>query len=290
MAKPHVPILNDRARASADWMRHAPPQPGVQRMEAFFSGHAYDAHRHDTYAIGYTMCGVQSFRYRGSALDSTRGKVIIVHPDETHDGHAGTDTGFQYCMLYLHPHLVRKALGDRMASLPFIRTAVCDNGRLRQALTPAFDDLDQPLEELDADQLVVAVSDALLELDTSANRRRIHQATCTRAVERAREFLDEHCTYVVKSEELESVTGLDRYSLARHFRTLLGTSPYRYLTMRRLDHARLRLSSGESLSDAALASGFADQSHLTRQFKRAFGLPPGRWRALQALPRRQAVL
>lgn len=85
---------------------------------------------------------------------------------------------------------------------------------------------------------------------------------------------------MVTSEELEGVTGLDRYTLARHFRARLGTSPYRYLTMRRLDHARSCMAAGESLADAASASGFADQSHMTRQFRRAYGLPPGRWRAM----------
>ena len=80
--------------------------------------------------------------------------------------------------------------------------------------------------------------------------------------------------------ELEAVTGLARYALARHFRACLGTSPYRYLVMRRLDRARALIASGSPLCDAALAAGFADQSHLTRHFKRAYGLAPGRWRAL----------
>jgi len=51
--------------------------------------------------------------------------------------------------------------------------------------------------------------------------------------------------------------------------------------MRRLDRARsLLLHAGHSLVDAALACGFSDQSHLTRQFRSAYGLTPGRWRAM----------
>ena len=84
----------------------------------------------------------------------------------------------------------------------------------------------------------------------------------------------------VASEELEAVTGLDRYALARHFRIRLGTSPYRYLTMRRLDRAKSAIVAGHSLVEAAIMSGFADQSHMTRQFKRAFGLTPGHWHGM----------
>ncbi|MFJ5369721.1 helix-turn-helix transcriptional regulator, partial [Bosea sp. CER48] len=59
------------------------------------------------------------------------------------------------------------------------------------------------------------------------------------------------------------------------------TSPYNYLVMRRLDRARRMLAQSASLVDVAFACGFSDQSHLTRQFRRAYGVTPGRWRALQ---------
>jgi AraC-like DNA-binding protein len=84
----------------------------------------------------------------------------------------------------------------------------------------------------------------------------------------------------VRSCELEAVTGVGRYALARHFRACFGTSPYRYLVMRRLDRARALIVGGAPLSEAAIAAGFADQSHLNRHFKRAYGLAPGRWAVL----------
>ena len=259
----------------------APSRPGLERIEAFFAGHAYDPHRHDTYAIGYTLDGVQSFDYRGARADSRRGNVLVLHPDEMHDGRAGAETGFRYRMLYIEPRLIRDALGKTARSLPFVRAAVSADARLLAAIRPAFDQLDRGLEPLETEQLVLAIADALLALDPSARGRSL-SPTCAIAVEKARQFLDENLARTVGSEELETLTGLDRYALARHFRARLGTSPYRYLTMRRLDHARCRMRAGHSLADAALASGFADQSHMTRQFKRTYGLPPGRWRGLHA--------
>jgi len=47
--------------------------------------------------------------------------------------------------------------------------------------------------------------------------------------------------------------------------------------MRQLDQVRRLISSGAGLADAALAAGFADQSHMSRLFKRAYGPAPGRW-------------
>ena len=84
------------------------------------------------------------------------------------------------------------------------------------------------------------------------------------------------------SAGLEHATSLSRYALARHFRACFGTSPHRYLTMRRLDRARALIRQGAPLADAALACGFADQSHMTRQFRKAYGVSPGRFAALVA--------
>jgi AraC-like DNA-binding protein len=86
---------------------------------------------------------------------------------------------------------------------------------------------------------------------------------------------------VVGSAELEAVSGLTRYDLARQFRVLYGTSPYRYLLMRRLDRAREQIARRRPLVEVALDAGFADQAHFARQFKATFGLTPARYRALR---------
>jgi AraC-like DNA-binding protein len=266
--------------ANGDWIRTAPPEPGIERIEAFFSGHAYDPHRHDTYALGFTISGVQSFDYRGARADSLAGDAIVLHPDEIHDGRAGAEHGFRYRMLYIEPRLIAEALGGKARTLPFVRSVISSDPRLLGTLHAALADLGRPFEPLERDRIVARIADALLALDMSLQAPP-SSATSAFAIEQARAFLDENSTRVVTSEELETITGLDRYTLARHFRTRLGTSPYRYLTMRRLDRVKSAIASGHSLVEAAFMSGFADQSHMTRQFKQAFGLTPGHWHAIR---------
>lgn len=257
----------------------APSRPGLERIEAYFAGHAYDSHRHDSYAVGITLSGIQCFDYRGAEMVSTPGKLLVVHPDERHNGRAGAPSGFGYRMIYVEPRLIRAALGGGTTPLPFLPTAVMSDKRLARAVTLALGDLARTPEELESAEVVLALSEALAALDPSLGRRRVGPLSA-QAVERARDFLDAEFERPVASAELERVTGLDRYALARHFRSLLGTSPYRYLTMRRLDRARSLIRAGQGLAEAAYAVGFADQSHLTRQFKQAYGVSPGRWRTM----------
>jgi len=83
---------------------------------------AFEPHRHDTYTISLTLSGVQTFRYRGARRVSLPGQVVVLHPDEIHDGAAGTADGFGYRALYLAPELVHDALDG--AGLPFVSEPV----------------------------------------------------------------------------------------------------------------------------------------------------------------------
>lgn len=268
-----------------DWIKFAPSAPGIERLDAFFSGHAYDDHRHDTYALGTTLAGVQSFDYRGTRRDSAAGQIIVLHPDEAHNGRAGIEGGFHYRMIYVAPHLIAAALEGRARHLPFLREAVSREPHLVAALREVLVDLDQPLEGLAADHVTATLAEALLANDPGARTtgygRPVRAAY--RDLECARQFLDAHAAQAVTSNELERVSGLDRFTLARQFRTLFGTSPYNYLVMRRLERARALMAAGDSLADVAVAAGFADQSHFTRQFKRSYGLTPGHWRRITCL-------
>ena len=59
-----------KSKPAGDWIVRAPRSERMERIEAFFSGHGYEPHRHDTYAIGRTLAGVQSFHYRGGQRHS----------------------------------------------------------------------------------------------------------------------------------------------------------------------------------------------------------------------------
>jgi AraC-like DNA-binding protein len=261
---------------ACDHIRFDEPHASLQRLAARFGGHAYDLHRHETYAVGLTLWGAQSFHYRGALQTSRGGQVMVIHPDEAHDGHASVDAGFAYRMLYVDPASVSAALEGNP---PFVPDVVADDPVLAGLLHEAFADFPQALEPLAVDAVVerLAARLAARSDDRPPSRR---TTIAHRAVARARAFLAAEAHRIVASDELERVTGLDRFALSRHFRAATGTSPHRYQVGRRLARAQKMIADGTALSDAAAATGFADQSHLTRHFAAHFGLTPGRFAKL----------
>ena len=259
-----------------DWFHRAPDVGGLQRFEAFFAGHGYDLHRHDTFAIGHTLAGVQSFQYRGGWRHSLPGATIVLHPDEAHDGEAGTESGFQYRMMYIEPALIQQMLGGQ--PLPFIKTGLSNDPRLFAATGALLRSLDCPLDPLEEQDALFDLAQALSTVSGVTAKRSGFDYV---AAQRAREYIHGALDRTVTLDELAQHSGRDRWSLSRDFRLLFGTSPYRYLTMRRLDMVRALLTQGQTLVSAALIAGFTDQSHMTRQFSKTYGLPPARWLNLQ---------
>lgn len=261
-----------------DFIATDEPVHGLQRLVARFGGHAYDPHRHETYAVGHTLWGAQAFRYRGSDRVSVQDECMVIHPDEVHDGHAGVPEGFSYRMLYVEPWLVCRALG-RESLLPFVPGVVERDAALAALIDEAFAGFPNPMEPLQADAFI---SDVAAHLARRSDDARPPRATAlpVEEVAAARAFLTEEFDRQVTSGDLERITGFDRFELARAFRRLIGTSPHRYLVGRRLANARRLMAAGEPLAEAAAASGFADQSHMTRHFRARFGITPGRFAAL----------
>jgi AraC-like DNA-binding protein len=172
-----------------------------------------------------------------------------------------------------------RAIRGRPTPLPFVKQPVTVNAALAAAITGALRLEPEPLA---TDALVLALTEALLDADPSCAAGARPPRLDPGAVARARHFLDAATDHVVRSEELEAVTGLTRFELARQFRTAFGTSPYRYSLLRRLDGVRARLGAGAAPAQIALGAGFADQAHMSRHFKAAFGLAPARYQRLEA--------
>lgn len=264
-----------------DWATfHPGPGIGITLMQAHFTQHTFERHSHPTYSVGVTRTGVQTFHCRGAHHASLSGNVMLFNPDEPHDGSRGSDEGFGYTMLYIEPAVVQgwleRSAGTR-ASTYFRHTIVNDRQAAQRLLqVPAA--AAQAQESLRAETLTADAIIGLLQRhgETQTNEDRCADAGRDR-MRRVRDYIDSHFAEDLTVEVLAAQAGLSRVHLTRAFRQHFGVPPHVYLNSVRLRHAQQALLTGQTLAAAALAAGFADQSHFNRRFRGSVGVAPGVW-------------
>ncbi len=102
-----------------------------------------------------------------------------------------------------------------------------------------------------------------------------------RWLSRVVEMLHNDAVTDISVDELSRAAGVHPVHLARTFRKFYASSPKEYMLGRRVERAAHALAvTPNGLTDIALATGFADQSHLSKHFRRILGVPPAEYRRL----------
>src|SRR5262249_34603333 len=106
-----------------------------------------------------------------------------------------------------------------------------------------------------------------------------------RVTRRVCRYIDGHLDEKIRLDGLAALTGLSKDHFARAFHQSVGVPPHTYLLRRRLEHVEHMLRKTHApLSEIALATGFSDQSHLARHFRRWAGMSPRQVRWSEGKP------
>jgi AraC-like DNA-binding protein len=273
-----------------DWARYwRSPDGQLEAMHAHFRGHVYHRHSHDTYSFGVTETGAQAFSCRGAGHVSAAGMVMAFNPDDPHDGHTATESGFTYRMIHIRPSLLTDVLADmtgRAAGAPLFTAPVIDDAAFGAALQRLHGSLTGPASPLEQAERLTAV--AGIAARNAASPCRPGPALLTArdgaaAADRVRAFLHDSYATQVTLADVAAVAGCSRFAAYRAFRGHYGFSPSDYQRQLRLRAARRALADGAAVADVAAAAGFADQAHLTRWFRRCYGITPGAYRTADRL-------
>jgi AraC-like DNA-binding protein len=258
-----------------------PALDNLELLRARYVTHRFVPHTHEGYAIGVIEQGAYALNYRGVRWIVPSGSLVVVQPDEVHDGVPQDPSGWRYRMLYpsidVMERAARDAFGPRHDGALFFPEAVVTDPTL-------FADIAALHRMLEAGASVIErEAGFLLVMTRLAQRFAKHRADlptladAASNVNRVRKMIDSRYAEDMSLAALAAEAGLNRFQLLRAFKRTVGMSPHVYLTHVRVRNARALLANGIAPAQVAAAVGFVDQAHLTRQFKRIVGVGPGRY-------------
>jgi AraC-like DNA-binding protein len=254
---------------------------GVQAVAAA-TRHAFARHWHEQYGVGVIHQGAHVSASGRGMVEASAGDVITVNPGEVHDGAPIGDAGRSWRMLYFEPSIVLGAAremgagGSRAQEFP---RPVMNDAHAAAAFARLFSAMTgEASAAMRRDELLLGLLAGILrEGDAAAAGRQ-----APTAIGRAKSRIDDAPAAAITLTDLARESGLSRFQVLRGFVRATGFTPHAYLMQRRVDLARRLIAGRMSLAEAAAASGFADQSHMTRTFVRKYGVSPGAYAAIFA--------
>ncbi|GAB3879119.1 AraC family transcriptional regulator [Kibdelosporangium lantanae] len=240
-------------------------------LTARFVHHRFAPHAHEEFSIGACVEGVEVIDYRGARHYTGPGSLVVIEPGEVHTGGAARPGGFAYRVLYPQWTLLAS---DRV---PHFRDLVVDDPGLAAEVYRTHVSLTQWHDPLETESRLAWVLAELVRRH-AANPPPAVKPVGNGVVRTAMDQLTAHLVDPPSLHEIAGGLGLSRFQLLRAFRETVGIPPYAWLAQYRVTRARELLVAGYRPAQAATMTGFADQAHLTRWFRRVLGVTPGAFR------------
>jgi AraC-like DNA-binding protein len=247
---------------------------GVKFVSARYVSHRYCPHFHDEYSIGVILTGVLGFRRGRAEFAAPSGVISAINPGEVHTGSAESPGGWEARNLLVAPEQLLALIPEAFdGGEPAFHTPAIHDLATARLLLEAHRLTGHPCSAFEKEAALVSALGALFLRHAPVGRRAAPgpRPDIARAVACMR---DNHALDL-SLDEVASAAGLSKHHFLRTFTRAMDITPHAYLVQLRVREAMRLLRLGHSLSETAAATGFADQSHFTRCFKRTLGVPPG---------------
>ncbi len=244
-----------------------------------FADYSYDAHTHDKVCLALITRGAIRIRMRSGEFVARSGDLYAIDAEEPHTGWPVDREGWSLRTLYVDASHLQSLIyaGDVATTLAIAGPIIRD-----QALATLLHDVHRCSEacepSLSSDERFLAFAARLLRFYSRDAPPPLSHRREPRAVHLARDFLDDHLKVRIRLADIAKAAGLPPFRLLRAFQRATGMTPHRYQRQARIRFATELIRSGHSLGEVAVASGFADQAHLTRCFRYSMGVTPGTYR------------
>ncbi|ARQ74294.1 AraC family transcriptional regulator [Pseudomonas fragi] len=240
----------------------------------------YARHSHEIFSIGAITSGCCNYLHEKTSHRISTGTVVLMNPGDVHACNPVEDQPWSYVMLYVDAQWlagIQQGFDEDAGGLfQPVAATYTQSPALFNGLTGLYAQLIDPeLEVLARHEAAIKFFSAMQQelggsvaLPKPANAR----------VERAAEYIDEHFLRTLRLQDICEAASLSEAYLIRAFEQRYHMTPHAYLINRRIQLAQAQLREGALIADIAQQTGFADQAHFQRVFKKYLAATPGQYK------------
>ncbi len=258
-----------------------PDLPGVEVRYSSYSAKAFCKHTHAEYSVALIETGRTVFSLGDDTHDAVAGQIALVPPETVHACNPDLNSGLSYRLFYVDCSWLEVVAAEMFGCesiLPLFPEPVLDDPELFAMWKALYEATVEGAGVLEKQSLLVQAVVGLI-----ANHAKLGEVPSPEiddgAVQKVKAFLSANLTEKVTLDTLSEVAHLSRYHLLRVFQEAVGLPPHAYQNQLRVNLGKSLLAGEMPISEAAVESGFVDQSHFSRVFKQFTGATPKQYQA-----------
>lgn len=231
-------------------------------------------HFHDYYVIGFIENGKRILSCKNNEYVLKAGDILLLNPLDNHTCYSEDGKPLDYRCLNISKGVMKKIVKEifTIDYLPEFKDPVVFSNDLVENLKLLHQMVMKKETEFFKEELFYLLLEQLIkEYAILASNKKLE---FKEPIKKVKQFLDDNYEKQISLNELSELSGMNKYTLIRNFTHEMQITPYQYLEIIRINHAKELLEAGIDLTEVAILSGFSDQSHFTRFFKRLIGLTP----------------
>ncbi|WP_099467683.1 AraC family ligand binding domain-containing protein [Konateibacter massiliensis] len=235
-------------------------------------------HFHEYYVIGFVESGNRYLTCKNKDYTIEAGDLLLFNPLDNHACRQIDNKALDWRSININEDIMRETVKQikGIDYLPKFTTTVAYHSEALLLLRELHKLIMEQRKDFEKEEIFFFLIEQLISEYTEPAKENLSEVSAE--IQKSCTYMENHYAEFITLDDLSKLSNLNKYTLLRNFTKQRGVTPYQYLEAIRIGEAKKLLEKGIDPLEAAMQTGFVDQSHFTKFFKKLIGLTPKQYK------------